>query len=206
MKVKKIIALAIVAVMCVCALASCGAKTLDGTYTCKFTKDDITSNTFHNGFVTALGANEVNTIAFSPDGTYTYVKELHTEDESGNVVAPADGGMALLITYTFTGTYSVNGENAVLDFPTKVEWNENWGPLGGSYFINNSGTSTGVGGSKVQCKEDEGHEPFDIFVNPYVQDYLTTSESGFSADNTKVTVTVGSDNTFTYVIANSDDD
>ena len=210
---KKVLTVVLSVLLCASMAIACASvpKSLDGTFTCTFSKDDITSNTFHNGFVTALGANEVNTITFSPDGTYSYVKELHTEDDSGSVVSPDNGGMAILITYTYTGTYSMNGNNAVLDFPQSCTFSENWGPLGGSYFTNSSGTYTWNGtfgdGDLVNCKEDETHNPMDIFVNSFVQDYLTTSESGFSAENTKVTVTPDTAaNTFTYVIVNTDDD
>lgn len=194
-------------------LAGCGGgnKTLDGTYTATFSSDEITSNTFHNGFVTALGANEVNTITFTSDGNYTYTKELHTEAD-GAVVAPSPEGMALLVKYAFTGTYTVDGGNAILNFPAKCDFSEDWGPLAAQgMFINTSGTyawENGAGsGDIVQCKEDESHVPMDLFTGPYVLDNLTTSESGFNADNCKVTVTLDdSAKTFTYVIVNTDDE
>lgn len=214
--ISRFVPLVLAAALLAALLAGCGgSKTLEGTYTATFSADEITSNTFHNGFVTAMSANEVNTITFTKDGNYTYTKELHTEAEDGSVVDPATSadGMGILITYTFTGTYTVDKDNAVLNFPTKCEFSENWGALDtmAGMLRGSSGTYTwenGAGsGDIVQCKEDESHVPMDIFPGPYVLDSLTTSESGFNADNCKVTVTLDdSAKTFTYVIVNTDDE
>lgn len=213
MKKTLALTLAVVMLLCIAMLSGCGAKTISGTYTVTFTADEITSNTFHNGFVTALGANEVNTIVFSEDGTYTYTKELHTEAEDGSIVNPSEGdGMGILVTYTFTGTYTLDKDNAILSFPTKCEFSENWGALATmGMFLNTTGTYTWENGSGsgdiVQCKEEESHIPMDLFVGPYVLDNLTTSESGFDAEKTTVTVTLDNDtNSFTYVIVNTDDE
>ena len=211
---KKIFALALVAVMLLAVLAGCAPKTLSGTFTITYTKEDITSNTFHNGFVTALGANGVNTIVFNEDGTYVYTKELHTEDENGAVIDPNVNPMSILITYTYYGTYTRDGEKAVLNFPTKCDFSENWGALSSpevAMLKNTSGSYTfenGTGsGDIVQCKEEESHVPVDIFVGPYVLDSLTTSEEGFDASKCTVTVTLDQEaGTFTYVIINTDDE
>ncbi|OLA21927.1 MAG: hypothetical protein BHW29_09665 [Faecalibacterium sp. CAG:74_58_120] len=68
---KKILALVLAAIMLMSV--ACAETTLVKNYTL----DEITSNTFHNGFVTALGAVEGNTLVLKDDGTYVYTKELH---------------------------------------------------------------------------------------------------------------------------------
>ena len=78
-------------------------------------------------------------------------------------------------------------------------------------FLNTAGSYTWENGSGsgdiVQCKEEESHIPMDLFAGPYVLDSGTTSESGFDASKTTVTITPDSSaNTFTYVIVNTDDD
>lgn len=206
-----------IAMLCCVALAGCSnePQTISGTYTITHAAEAIASNTFHNGYVTAMGASEVNTIEFSEDGTYIYTKELHTVAEDGTVVDPqnaAEGQLSILVTYTYYGTYTMDGGNAILSFPTKCDFSENWGTLADmGMFLNSSGSYTyenGNGsGDIVKCKEEESHNPMDIFVGPYVLDSLTTSESGFDAANCTVTVTLNQDtNTFTYVIVNTDDE
>lgn len=201
---KRTLAIVLAGIMLLCTglLAGCGAKTLEGTYTASYSLEEITSNTFHNGFVTALGGVEVNTVTFTKDGNYSYTKEVHSEGED-------DG---LLLTYTFTGSYTADGGNAVLNFPTKCEFSEEWGSLATMGLLKNSaGTYTyenGAGaGDIVQCKEDESHVPMDLFMGPYLLDTLTTSESGFDANKCKMTLTLdNSAKTMGYVVVNTDDE
>lgn len=196
---KKILALVLAAIMLMSV--ACAETTLVKNYTL----DEITSNTFHNGFVTALGAVEGNTLVLKDDGTYVYTKELHNVAEDGTVLQDA-----ILITYTFTGTYTQDGDTVVLAFPTACDWSENWGNLADmGYFKNGAGTAVWADdeatGDMVQCKEEEGHVPFDIFPGAFVLDTLVTSEAGFDAEEWTVTITVNGDS-FDYVIVNSDDD
>ena len=114
------------------------------------------------------------------------------------------------IIYTFTGTYTQDGDTVVLAFPTKVEFSENWGNLVDlGYFLNSEGAAVfendEVSGDIVQCKEEESHVPFDIFPGVYVNDSLATSDAAFYAAECTVTVTLSGE-TFDYVIVNSDDD
>lgn len=188
----------------VLALALCAAAALasaESVYTKEFTTDEITSNTFHNGFVTALGAKEVNTLTLKDDGTYVYVKELISGSEE-------DPGMKII--YTFTGTYTQDGDTVVLAFPANVEFSENWGNLVDlGYFKNSAGAAVfadgEITGDIVQCKEEESHVAFDIFPGVYLNDSLATSDAAFDAEECTVTVTLSGD-TFDYVIVNSDDD
>lgn len=188
----------ILGVSCVSALA-------EGNYILNYAADEIVQNTFHNGFLTAVGCNEVNTLTLNDDGTYLYVKELHVEDETGAVVA--EGMVA--IKYSFTGAYTQDGDTVVLAFPTAVDFSENWGPLANAgYFLNSAGSATFVdgefAGDTVKCKEEEGHNPFDIFPGAFLNDALVMGE-GFDADANTVTVILNGDS-FEYVIHNSDDD
>ena len=194
---KKLFALVLALALC----ATLALASAESVYTKEFTTDEITSNTFHNGFVTALGGREVNTLTLRDDGTYVYVKELLSGSEE-------DPGMKII--YTFTGTYTQDGDTVVLAFPTKVEFSENWGNLVDlGYFLNSEGAAVfendEVSGDIVQCKEEESHVPFDIFPGVYVNDSLATSDAAFDAAECTVTVTLSGE-TFDYVIVNSDDD
>ena len=204
---KKFVALVLALALCTALVLSASAE---ATYVKKYSTDEITQNTFHNGFVTALGAVEVNTLTLNDDGTYVYVKELHNEDENGNVVEGTEETPALQVTYTFQGVYTQDGDTVVLSFPTAVSFSENWGNLAAmGYFLNSEGEATfaddEISGDNVKCKEDEGHVPFDLFESPYLSDVLTTSQSGFDAEETVVTLTLSGDS-FDDVIVNSDDD
>jgi len=195
---KKLLALVLALSLCAALLVSASAESV---YTKEFTTEELTSNTFHNGFVTALGGREVNTLTLKDDGTYVYVKELLSGSEE-------DPGMKII--YTFTGTYTQDGDTVVLAFPTKVEFSENWGNLVDlGYFLNSEGAAVfendEVSGDIVQCKEEESHVPFDIFPGVYVNDSLATSDAAFDAAECTVTVTLSGE-TFDYVIVNSDDD
>ena len=74
---KKLFALMLALALCA-ALVSASAGSV---YTKEFTTEEITQNTFHNGFVTALGAREINTLTLNDDGSYEYVKELLSGSE-----------------------------------------------------------------------------------------------------------------------------
>ncbi|MFR3796453.1 MAG: hypothetical protein ACLT1X_02790 [Christensenellales bacterium] len=158
------------------------------------------SNTFHNGFVTAIGMTGENTVVLKDDGTYEYTKRLLQTAEDGTVTAD--------IVYTFTGTYTQDGDTVVLQFPTAGTASENWGALTGSYFQNTENAAfadSDYAAGVVQCKEAESHLIADLFEGPYLLDNLTTSDAAFDAEECTVTITVSGD-TFDYVITNSDDD
>ena len=204
---KKLIALVLALALCASLVLTASAESV---YVKKYTLEEITQNTFHNGFVTALGCVEVNTLTLNDDGTYVYVKELHQEDENGNVLEAAEGAPVVLVTYTFTGAYTQDGDTVVLSFPVKVNFSENWGNLADmGYFLNSEGEAAyadgEITGDSVQCKEEESHVPFDIFPGAFMNDSLATSDAAFDAEECTVTVTLNGDS-FDYVIVNSDDD
>ena len=119
-----------------------------------------------------------------------------------------DGTVTADLVYTFTGTYTKDGDTVVLMFPTAGTASENWGPLAGSYFQNTENASfadSDYAAGVVQCKEAESHLIADLFEGPYLLDNLTTSDAAFDAEECTVTITVSGD-TFDYVITNSDDD
>ena len=194
---KKLIALILAVALCASLTLACA----ENVYVKEFTTDELTSNTFHNGFVTALGAKEVNTLTLKDVGTYVYVKELVSGSEE-------DPGMK--VSYTFNGTYTQDGDTVVLAFPAGVKFSENWGNLVDlGYFRNSEGEAVfendEITGDIVQCKEEESHVPFDIFPGVFVNDSLATSDAAFDAEECTVTVILSGD-TFDYVIVNSDDD
>ena len=204
---KKLMALVLALTLCASLVLTASAESV---YTKKYTLEEITQNTFHNGFVTALGGVEVNTLTLNDDGSYVYVKEIHQEDENGNVLEATEEAPVMLLTYTFTGTYTQDGDTVVLAFPANVKFSENWGNLAGmGYFLNSEGEGTfaddEIAGDIVQCKEEESHVPFDIFPGPFMNDSLATSDAAFDAAECTVTVTLNGES-FDYVIVNSDDD
>ncbi len=204
---KKLLALVLALALCTSLLMTASAESV---YTRKYSLEEITQNTFHNGFVTALGCVEVNTLTLNEDGTYVYVKELHQENEDGSVAVATEEAAVLLVTYTFTGAYTQEGDTVVLSFPANAKFSENWGNLATmGYFLNSEGEASfadgEITGDNVKCKEEEGHVPFDIFPGAYLVDSLVTSESDFDAEDCTVTVTLNGDS-FDYVIVNSDDD
>ena len=150
----------------------------DVTLTKVYKTEDLVSNTFH----------------------YEYTKRLMQTAEDGTVAAD--------LVYTFTGTYTKDGDTVVLMFPTAGTASENWGPLAGSYFQNTENAAfadSDYAAGVVQCKEAESHLIADLFEGPYLLDSLTTSDAAFDAEECTVTITVSGD-TFDYVITNSDDD
>ena len=176
------------------ALALClllSVALADVTLTKVYKTEDLVSNTFHNGFVTAIGMTGENTVVLKDDGTYEYTKRLMQTAEDGTVTAD--------IVYTFTGTYTKDGDTVVLMFPTAGTASENWGSLAGSF------ADSDYAADVVQCKEAESHLIADLFEGPYLLDNLTTSDAAFDAEECTVTITISGD-TFDYVITNSDDD
>ncbi|MBR6029970.1 MAG: hypothetical protein IKP40_12870 [Clostridia bacterium] len=203
---KKLVA--IILTLCLCA-GLCAAVA-EGTYVKKYSTEEITQNTFHNGFVTALGGVEINTLVLNDDGTYVYTKEICNVDESGAKLVSTEEAPVMTITYTFTGAYTQDGDTVVLAFPNHVDFSEDWGNLAAmGYFKNSAGAADfadgEISGDIVQCKEEESHVAFDLFENPFLVDSLTTSDAAFDAEECTVTVTLTGD-TFEYVIHNSDDD
>ena len=77
----------------------------DVTLTKVYKTEDLVSNTFHNGFVTAIGMTGENTVVLKDDGTYEYTKRLMKTAEDGTVAAD--------LVYTFTGTYTKDGDTVV---------------------------------------------------------------------------------------------
>ena len=77
----------------------------DVTLTKVYKTEDLVSNTFHNGFVTAIGMTGENTVVLKDDGTYEYTKRLMQTAEDGTVTAD--------LVYTFTGTYTKDGDTVV---------------------------------------------------------------------------------------------
>ena len=143
---KKLLALILSVVLC----ASLTLASAESVYVKEFTTDELTSNTFHNGFVTALGAKEVNTLTLKDDGTYVYVKELVSGSEE-------DPGMK--VSYTFNGTYTQDGDTVVLAFPAGVKFSENWGNLVDlGYFRNSEGAAAfengEISGDNVQGRRE----------------------------------------------------
>lgn len=169
-------------------LAACGAgNNVAGTYTKSFSSEELAGNTWHNGFITALGLSQLNTLKLNEDGSYEYTKLVAKFDDTGNA---SEDESSPQITFTFTGKYTSTNDKVTLAIPTESIFDESWGSIAeGGYITNSSGKASA--GDKVVPKEGEEYDPLNVFLTPY---YL---ESG--KHDQDVIVTINKDNSsFVY--------
>ncbi len=186
--------LALVLVLCCCA-----ALAEDEKYTLYLTKEDLAGNTYHNGFVSAVGMTEMNTVVLKDDGTYEYTKLLGTVNENGEAVEIESdrGTLYYSVCYVYTGTYTRDGDQVTLNVPTECVFAEDWGSLStAGYLVNSEGTASK--GDMVNDKDTEAHDPMANF---------STETYKFGEEIVAVSITVNADGTFSYnAVASSDDD
>lgn len=77
------------------ALAACGEQKTEkpieggktssvaGTYSVTYSKEQLSGNVRHTGYLTALGCHETNTVVLKDDGTYEYTKLVTNAPEDG---------------------------------------------------------------------------------------------------------------------------
>lgn len=190
----------IAALILALALAlSCAAALADNAYTRTFTAEELAGTTDMNGFVSALALTELNTIVLKDDGTYEYTKLMAYIGENGEVVevTSENGTMRFEIRYTYTGTYTQDGDQVTLNVPDECVFSEDWGVLvDGGYMKNSEGKASE--GARVTNYEGTDYDPMDNFDSEVYK---------FVGHDAPVNVTVNADGTFTYnAVASSDDD
>ncbi len=192
---KKIAALILALVLAL----SCAAALADTAYTHAFTAEELAGTTDMNGFVSALALTELNTIVLKDDGTYEYTKLMAYIGENGEVVEVTNenGTMRFEIRYTYTGTYTQDGDQVTLNVPDECVFSEDWGVLvDGGYMKNSEGKASE--GARVTNYEGTDYDPMDNFDSEVYK---------FVGHDAPVNVTVNADGTFTYnAVASSDDD
>ncbi|MBR2288081.1 MAG: hypothetical protein IJ865_07535 [Clostridia bacterium] len=191
---KKLVSLFIALVLtltCVAALA-------DTTYTHFFATEDLAGITDLNGFITGSGMTEYNTLILKDDGTYEYIKLVGTITEEGEVVdnETENGTLRYETRYVYTGTYTLQDDQATLNTPDECVFSENWGILETMGYLKSS-EGTASNGDRVTNYEGTDYDPMDNFSNPVYK---------FSGHDTPVSVTLNADGTFTYNAAASSDD
>ena len=178
---------------------SCAAALAEATYTCYYTTEALAGVTDNNGFVTGSGMTEMNTLVLKDDGTYEYTKLLGTVGEDGEVkeLETENGTMRFEIRYTYTGTYTQEGDQVTLNVADECDFSEDWGVLVDYGYMQNSEGKASEGG-RVTNYEGTDYDPMDNFGSPVYK---------FAGHDAPVSVTVNADGTFTYnAVASSDDD
>ena len=182
----------------VLALAAVSALA-ESTYIHNFAAEELAGTTDMNGFVSALALTERNTVVLKDDGTYEYTKLMAYINEAGEVieVESENGTMRFEIRYTYTGTYTQDGDQVTLNVPDECVFSEDWGVLvAGGYMKNSEGKASE--GARVVNYEGTDFDPMDNFGS---QVYKIVGHDA------PVSITVNADGTFNYnAVASSDDD
>lgn len=189
-----------VALLCALVLTLCSFALAEGTYTHHFTAEELAGNTEMNGFVSASAMTELNTLVLKDDGTYEYTKKLGNLDENGEVQNFTYEGTEMTgacLIYTFTGSYTQDGENVTLNVPDDCVFSEAWGALTELGYMSDS-EGVASEGARVVNYEGTDFDPMDCFAGPYYK---------FTGHDTPVNVVVAEDGTFSYAeVVNSDDE
>ena len=182
----------------VLALAAVSALA-ESTYIHNFAAEELAGTTDMNGFVSALALTERNTVVLKDDGTYEYTKLMAYINEAGEVieVESENGTMRFEIRYTYTGTYTQDGDQVTLNVPDECVFSEDWGVLvAGGYMKNSEGKASE--GARVTNYEGTDFDPMDNFGSQVYK---------FVGHDAPVSITVNADGTFNYnAVASSDDD
>ena len=182
----------------VLALAAVSALA-ESTYIHNFAAEELAGTTDMNGFVSALALTERNTVVLKDDGTYEYTKLMAYINEAGEVieVENENGTMRFEIRYTYTGTYTQDGDQVTLNVPDECVFSEDWGVLvAGGYMKNSEGKASE--GARVVNYEGTDFDPMDNFGSQVYK---------FVGHDAPVSITVNADGTFNYnAVASSDDD
>ena len=94
----------------------------EGTFVLEVSAEETAQNSMHGGLLTAYPCTTVNTLTLTMDGTYTWTKEVRSEEAYG-----------LEWVYTFTGTYAPGKANKLELNPAEhCVYSENYGTLEGA--------------------------------------------------------------------------
>ncbi len=171
----------------------------ESTYIHTFAAEELAGNTDMNGFVSALALTERNTLVLKDDGTYEYTKLMAYINDAGEVIEATNenGTMRFEIRYTYTGTYTQDGDQVTLNVPDECVFAEDWGVLvDGGYMKNSEGKASE--GARVTNYEGTDFDPMDNFGSQVYK---------FVGHDAPVSVTVNADGTSSYnAVASSDDD
>ena len=181
----------------VLALAAVSALA-ESTYIHNFAAEELAGTTDMNGFVSALALTERNTVVLKDDGTYEYTKLMAYINEAGEVieVESENGTMRFEIRYTYTGTYTQDGDQVTLNVPDECVFSEDWGVLvAGGYMKNSEGKASE--GARVVNYEGTDFDPMDNFGSQVYK---------FVAHDAPGSITVNADGTFNYTAVASSDD
>lgn len=193
------IALILVAATMVFALTltACGGgnSAVNGTYTMNLTAEQCAGNLYVAGFMDSVQASQTNTLVLE-DGNYTLTKQLDTPAE---IASEETGAFApnVKVVFTFTGTYTMDGDVVVLSKAADCEFDANYGIFVemGAGLLNDSGKASN--GDMVNCFGTWDDDPLDFFPGEY---FIKTFNEEVRVEIDKA------NNSYTLVKAASSDD
>lgn len=181
------------------ALTGCGGggggkAAVDGTYTMELSAEQCAGNLYVAGFMDSCQASQTNTLVLD-NGSYTLTKQLTTPaevtSEAGTISPNVD------VVFTFTGTYTMDGDTVVLGKAADCEFDANYGIFVeiGAGLLNDSGKASN--GDMVNCFGSWDDDPLDFFAGEYFNKTF----------NEEVRVQIdAANNSYTLVKAASSDD
>lgn len=159
----------VAAVVSALALTACGGgnggkSDVNGTYTMELTAEQCAGNLYVAGFMDSCQASQTNTLVLE-NGNYTLTKHVVTPEE----LQSEDGAFApnVDVTFTFTGTYTTDGDAVVLAPAADCEFEANYGVFVdlGAGLLNDSGKASN--GDMVNCFGSWDDDPLDFFPGEY---------------------------------------
>lgn len=151
------------------ALTACGggggSAKVNGTYTMELSTEECAGNLYVAGFMDSVQASQTNTLVLE-NGNYTLTKQLNTPAE----ITSAEAGTFspnVKVVFTFTGTYTMDGDVVVLSKAADCEFDANYGIFVdmGAGLLSDSGKASN--GDMVNCFGTWDDDPLDFFPGEY---------------------------------------